>query len=422
MTRRANDRQINRRQFLGTTAAGVGAGMLASGLTPRTARSAARTPGANERIVMGTIGTGGMSCHHLGIYKEKFAKDVDVVAFCDIYEDRFNRAKEIFPDAKIYWDYRELLDRKDIDAVLIASPEHWHCQHLIDAVQAGKDAYSEKPLSHTLEQSAKMVEAVRKTDRIVQIGMQRRSTQSIILARQIVEGGALGEVALVRAWWFWNLPPMRTDRKFNGRLDWDKFQAPCKPEERVPPNPERYFDWRYFWAYSGGNLTDQGAHLMDVVQWFINDGEPPLAAQEHGAVYQKVGYQTPDTFCAVFEYPKFMATWTLTYDNEWQRAWGICFQGNRATLLLDDNGAKFYHEPWRAKADGSDPDPMAQVAGGLQVDEHQRNFIECVRSRKEPNAPVEVGQKAVAGLHVANLAHFAKRRVALDRDYVTTSM
>jgi predicted dehydrogenase len=169
-------------------------------------------------------------------------------------------------------------------------------------------------------------------------------------------------------------------------------------------------------------MTDQGTHLMDVIQWFLNDGEPPLAAQEHGAVYGHPGWETPDVFCAIFEFPKFLTTWTLSYNNNYEDGWGIIFQGNKGTLLLDDDGAKLYDEPWKAAEGNKPPAPVKTLPGGLDVNAHHGNFFECVRTRKQPHAPIEVGQKAVAGLHLANRAHFAKRRAELGRDYVTVKV
>jgi len=376
--------------------------------------------GANERIRMGVIGCGGMARHHLDLLTKQHAGDVDVVAICDVYEPNAAAGREFYPGAELYGDYRRVLDRRDVDAVLIATPDHWHCRNLIDAVRAGKDAYCEKPMSWSLEQSAEMVREVRKTDRIVQIGMQRRSAEPVLEAKKLVDAGLLGDVSLARVWWYWNfgwLPP-ESQLSLEGKLDWDRFQEPCAEKDRVPLSIRRFRAWRYFWAYSGGNMTDQGTHLLDVVQWFCNAGEPPLAAQAFGENYAPRDYETPDTLCAIFEFPKFMATFTLTYNNNYLDAWGICLQGNKGTLLLDDTGAKLFAEPWKRK-NGKPPPPAHTVEGGLTVAAHWANFIECVRTRKQPNAPVEVGQKAVAGLHLANIAHHRRRRAELARDGVT---
>jgi predicted dehydrogenase len=161
-------------------------------------------------------------------------------------------------------------------------------------------------------------------------------------------------------------------------------------------------------------MTDQGTHLMDVIQWFCNDGKPPKAALSHGGVFIHKGGETPDNFSAIFEYPTFIATWTLCYGNSYEDSWKILIQGKKATLVLDDDGYRVFPEPWRRPK--IPPEAMHEYKGGIPTDPHVRNFLECVASRKEPNAPVEVGHNAVNAPHLANLAFFQKKRVALNED------
>lgn len=438
--RAGKNQGMSRRLLLNAAAAGVGAlavGSYAStpgrqqrspnygqSLTPKPGR---RILGANDRIQMGIIGSGGMGRHHMSIMNKR--DDVEFIAVCDIYEANRNEGNKLCGGkAQLFNEHEKLLEMKEIDGVVIASPDHWHMRHLVDTVLAGKDAYCEKPMSWSIPQGVNMVKQVRRTDRIVQIGMQRRSTPSIMEAKKIVDDGFLGEVSLVRAQWFWNRPDLPETFEPKGQLDWDRFQAPLHPDERYPMTPEnalKYQRWRYFWEYSGGNMTDQGTHLMDVIQWFLNDSKPPVAAQEHGAVYQIKGYETPDTFCAVFEYPKFMATWTLTYTNAWHNGWSIIFHGREGSLELDEMGARFYAEgnkgfawDWQRRP----PEPIHNIEGGLSVEEHEGNFLDCMRSRKEPNAPVEIGHQAVTALHLANAAHHAKKRAVLSDDGTSVSI
>ena len=191
-------------------------------------------------------------------------------------------------------------------------------------------------MSHSIEQGARMVKAARATRQIVQVGMQRRSSPAVQAAKKAVDDGVLGDIVLARAQWFWNQPPLPKSVELEGKLDWDRFQAPCK--HKRPADPVRWRVWRNFWDYSGGHCTDQGTHLMDVIQWFANDGGPPSAAECHGATYNLIGAEVPDTFCAVFEYPKFVATWTLTYGNSYMDGWTIMLQGRKGTMVLDDRG------------------------------------------------------------------------------------
>lgn len=156
-------------------------------------------------------------------------------------------------------------------------------------------------------------------------------------------------------------------------------------------------------------MTDQGTHLMDVIQWFCNDGNPPRAAFSYGSTYVHIGAEVPDTFSAIFEYPSFLATWTLCYGNSYEESWKIVIQGKKATLVIDDDGYRVYPEPWRRP--NIPPKAIHEYRGGIPTDPHVENFLECMRTRQEPNAPVEVGHKAVTGPHLANLAFQQKKRI-----------
>jgi predicted dehydrogenase len=345
-------------------------------------------------------------------------------AVCDVYEVNLDAGLEIAgPQAKGYRDHRALLDHKDIDAVLIATPEHWHHQHLVDAVHAAKDAYCEKPMSHSIEEGADMVSQVRKTDRIVQIGMQRRSSPPIRECKQLVDEGTIGEINLVRAEWYWNVE-MRTRSVLQAKLDWNRFVGPARKQ---PFDAVRYRHWRYFWDFSGGNMTDQGTHLMDVVQWFTNNTQP-RAAYCYGEVYKLQPSETPDTFCAVFEYPHFTCTWTLCYSNSFQTGWGLVFQGQKGTLELTEQGYRVYNEPWSATGTGyarwNVPRPaIEKLPGGLtSTVPHIQNFLDCVKSRQQPNATVELGHQAVRTLHLANIGGKKEARAVLADDGMTVTV
>jgi len=400
---------LTRRKFLGRSAA-VGLGVLAH------PSFNGRVFGANDRIVMGIIGAGGMGRGHMDNFKDQGA---DWAAVCDVYEMNTSTGLEVAgPQAKGYKDHRELLDRKDIVAVLIATPDHWHHDHLIDSLKAGKDVYIEKPLSWSIEQGANMVKAVRATDRIVQVGMQRRSSPVVRECKELIDKGMLGEINLVRAEWYWNVSvkprPVIVDK-----LDWARFVGPAKAQ---PFELIKFRNWRWFWDFSGGNMTDQGTHLIDVIQWFTGATQP-VAASCYGAVYKLQPAETPDTFSAIFEYPKFMATWTLAYMNSFQNGWGIVFQGQKGTLELCEQGYRFYQEPWAPKTRWERPEPaIEKLPGGLtQTPPHIKNFLECVRTRQQPNATIELGHQAVRTLHLANIAHHKKTRAVLGEDGVTVT-
>ncbi len=403
--------RITRRHFVRSTTAAAAAIVATSRTRP--------VLGANERVVMGIIGSGGMGRGHMNRLKNLGA---EWAAVCDVYDVNLQKGMDIAGSpAKGYTDHRRVLERHDIDAVLIASPEHWHHDHLIDAIRAGKDAYCEKPMSWSIQQGANMVKEVRKTDRIVQIGMQRRSSPLVREAKAIVDGGVIGEINIVRAEWYWNININR-EPNLPGTVDWETFQGPAP---RKPFDPIRFRSWRYFWDFSGGNMTDQGTHLLDVIQWF-NGVEQPIAAQTYGAVYKLQPAETPDTFCAIFEYPKFTCTWTLAYMNTFMKGWGIVFQGQKGTLELCEDGYRVFAEPWSEK--GYDrwktPAPVSQnIAGGAtDTTPHLKNFLECIKSRKQPNATVEVGHQAVRPLHLANIAHHRRCRAELGADGVSVKI
>ncbi|MBI4903556.1 MAG: Gfo/Idh/MocA family oxidoreductase [Acidobacteria bacterium] len=359
-------------------------------------------PGANDRIRYGLIAAGGRGRYVSKIFSKLGA---ECVAVCDAYEPNIELAKKDSPEAKGYVDYRALLDRKDIDAVLIASPDHWHCRMLLDSIAAGKDAYSEKPLSKSLQESKLMIDGVRKSKKVVQIGMQRRSAEAVIKAKQLVDDGVLGRVTLVKPQWNWNISKPLNNSPLPGKLHWDRFLGSA-PKRDLEPMRFRY--WRYFWDYAGGNMTDQGTHLMDVVQWFTKQG-PPKSAICHGYVAKMTGAEHPDVFSAVFEYPDMMVTWTLDYANSYQNGWSITFMGDKATMILDDAGYQVYAEPWKRTNE-----PIYQEKAAVPVESHVQNFFDCIKSRKDPNCTVEIAAAAVAGPHLANQALLKGRKVSFN--------
>lgn len=357
--------------------------------------------GANDRIRYGLIATGGRGRYLQRIFTKQGA---ECGAVCDVYEPNLKLAQEAAPNAKAYLDYHELLASKDLDCVVIASPDHHHCPMLMDSLAAGKDVYLEKPLSKSLEESTKMIQAVRKSKQVVQIGMQRRSAESIMKAKKLVDDGVLGRVTLVKPQWHWNIAGPLDNSPLPGKLDWKRFLGSAKKREL---EPMRFRKWRYFWDYAGGNMTDQGTHLMDVVQWFTKSG-PPKAALCHGYVAKMTGAEHPDVFSAVFEYPEMMVTWTLDYCNSYQNGWSITFMGDKGTMILDDAGFVVYGEPWK-KTNA----PIYQEQAPVPVESHVQNFLDCMKSRKDPNCTVEIAAQAVAGPHLANQALLKGRKVAL---------
>ncbi|HOE11967.1 MAG TPA: Gfo/Idh/MocA family oxidoreductase [bacterium] len=394
-------KEIGRREMVKSSVI-AGAALAAPLILPK------RVFGANDQLIMGIIGPGGQGRGLMGIHQKAGAK---FVAVCDVSEQNLQKGLEIAKrdnEGKVddYLDYRELLERKDLDAVIIATPEHQHCTQMIDAVQAGLDVYCEKPMSHSIEEGARTIREVRKTDRIVQIGMQRRSSPLLFKARDAVRSGMLGQVTMVKAEWNWNCAGPTNNEPLGYNLDWERFMWPAK---RVKFEPMKVRNWRGFWAFSGGFNCDQGTHIMDVVQWFMGTGTP-REAECFGKVFNMTGVETPEVFTSIYYYDGYIASWTLNYNSTYMDWWHILFQGTKGTMHVDRFGFQVYQEP----IDPVPKNPVLAEVGELEITPHVENFIECVKTRKEPNAPVEVGHTAVCGPHLANVAWHKRRRAKLN--------
>ncbi|MCC6291864.1 MAG: Gfo/Idh/MocA family oxidoreductase [Bryobacterales bacterium] len=359
--------------------------------------------GANDKVNYACIATGGRGRYLMSKFK---ALGAECTAICDVYEPNLDKAAEIAPGAKRYLDYGELLAaHKDLDAVVLAGPDHHHWPMLKAALQAKKDAYAEKPLSYTLEQSQEMVAAVKASRQIVQVGMQRRSAPAIHKAKKLVDDGVLGRITVVKPQWHWNVSAPLDNSPLPGKLDWKRFLGTARQR---PLEPMRFRRWRYFFDYAGGNMTDQGTHLMDVVQWFTNNGAPRSAVAQ-GYVAKMTGSEHPDVFSAVFEYPGLIVNWTLDYANSYHNGWSITFLGDKGTMILDEEGYRVYAEPWKA----SNP-PIFEEKAPVPMEAHIQNFLDCLKSRQQPNCTVDIAAAAVAGPHLANLAMFQGKKVRLE--------
>jgi predicted dehydrogenase len=396
---------ITRRGFLKETALAGATAAVLGGLAP------ARVLGANDKIRVGAIGTGWRSQELMKIFVDN--PSVDLVAVCDVYGPRRDKALKIAgPDAKSYLDYHELLDRKDIDAVIIASPDHWHKQMLIDAVHAGKDAYLEKPIMHSIEEGVEMVRAVEESKRIVQTGTQQRSGPHWIMGKQIIDSGKLGRITFVHAYWYQNytvffpvLPAVD-----QSQLDWKRFLGDA-PEQ--PFTLEKFHWWRWFWDFGGGILTDLLTHLIDVIQWYM--GQPaPMTATTTGEVYH-MPWQAPDTLTAAYVYPgKFMVTFTGAINSNVDDG-GIEFRGSEATLKIDRKHMAVYPEGGKPVPGTLVPEPEILVRSEHDYTiDNVNNFLDCVRNRKTPNADIHVGFEAARTSWIGNAALKRGMKVVWD--------
>jgi predicted dehydrogenase len=372
--------QTNRRTFL-----------VAGGLT---AISAARASGSNDSIRVGVIGCGGRLRNLLDSADK--VGGFEILAACDVYEPRRDAIRQRYASLdSTHLDYREVLDRKELDAVFIATPDHWHVKVLSDAVAAGKDAYVEKPVTHKLEEDEPVIRAVRESKRIVQCGMQQRSWVHFRSAVDLIQGGSIGRVTRVRTYWYQDYqgrPPIK--RIEPNLLDWKRWLGDAADQ---PFDEEKYRHWRWFWSFGGGAMTDLFTHWIDVAHWAMNAPAPSLV-QSMGDTYFFDKWECPDTVQSILRYPGFEVGYEGTMVSSIDDG-GLEFRGTTGTLKI--NRSKF--EIYREGVSGAEPSLSERSVRDGTID-HMQNFYDCVRDRKEPNAPIEAGVAAARAGHLANLA------------------
>ena len=368
-----------------------------------TAASYSRILGANDRIRVGAIGTGNRCQYLLGLLNKIGGNDI--VAVCDVYEPRRAQAKAKYAaaEASESVEYREVLDRGDIDAVVIGTPDHWHVPITIAAVKAGKDVYCEKPVTHMLEEGEPLIAAVRESKRVVQTGTQQRSWEHFIQAKEVIASGRLGQVTFIRTYWYQNHIASRTNPPLidTAKLDWKRFLGATAERPFVA---DQFANWRWYWDFGGGAMTDLFVHWVDVAHWYMGT-DTPLRATATGVRAILTERETPDTMSAALSYPGNVV---VQFDSAllgYLEGGGLVFRGPKAAMRLWRGGFAVYDEVPRYS---ESPDPKNAALevksthdGGL---DHMKNFVECMRSRKTPNAPVEVGVAAARAGHVANLA------------------
>jgi predicted dehydrogenase len=374
------------------------------------AGSVALAQGANEFISVGVIGAGGRGKYHIAQFKEVGAK---VDAVCDIYEPNLEAGLKLAnTGAKPYRNYKKMLEDKSLQAVLIATPDHWHAQMTIDAVEAGKDVYVEKPMVHKIAEGFRVIEAVRRTKRVVQVGMQRRSYDVFQEAKQILDSGVTGEIRLVNSWWLNNQSGLRQG-KLQGKLDWQQWLGSAPKREM---DPLRFYNWYYFWDYSGGLMVGQAAHVVDAIHWMMNS-RYPVAVTCAGGRVNLVGAEVPDTTCMSIEYPEnYLAVFTLGYKAmhyPFSNDQLMQFHGNKARYDVGREGYALYPE---SKEVDAKPTKEVKRPGTFEpaTRAHIRNFLECIQTRKDPNATVEMGHSTAIVLCMAMESLQQGRRMRWD--------
>ena len=396
---------LSRREFLKDSGLAGASVALLGGLAP------GRVLSANDQIRVGVLGSGGRAQYLMHLFKK--SPVTQFVAVCDVYGPHRAEALEIAgPEAKGYVDYREVLDRKDVDAVLIGSPDHWHKQMLLDSVRAGKDVYLEKPIMHSIAEGVEMVRAVAETKRVVQTGTQQRSWEHYILGKHIVDSGKLGKIIFVHTYWYqnyleWTAAPPEID---TSQLDWKRWLGSA-PDQ--PFNAEKFRLWRHYWDFGGGILADLLTHWIDVIQWYMGQPGPKTATTTAQTYLFK--WEAPDAVSAAFEFPgDFLVAFTGAYNDSIDDG-GIELRGSQATLKIDREHLAVYPEgvKWVPGSQAPEPEILVRSERDGTLD-HVNNFLDCVRSRQTPNASIQVGFEAARTSWIGNIALRRGAKVVWD--------
>ena len=405
-----SDNSIARRDFLKQAAIGTAAMMVYP----------SHVLGVNDRVRVGMIGAGGRGQELLRQVVE--VPNTELVAIADIYPRRFDEAKKTVPNFKSFSDYRQLLDQKDIDAVIVASPLHIHTRHFLDTLAAGKDLYSEKTMTWSIPEAEKCLDAAKKSDRVVQIGLQHVSDGSLADTRKWIKDGMVGKVTMVESWmsrnsphghgqWVRPVPPDVTASNVN----WDAF---LNGRPKQPFDANKFINWRLFWEFSGGNITENMVHQMSWIMTALDLPIPTAAFMSGGVFSEKDGRQVPDTIIVTLDFPQdFVMTWQSTFSNR-RYGLGEHILGSDGTVEhiageqnmvtgRSESSIKYFPEKVNRK-DGT------ELVGNTPDENHMANFIDCVRSRKTPNASVDIGYRTAVAAHMANLAYRRKERVTWE--------
>jgi predicted dehydrogenase len=408
---------INRRDFLHTAMAAAAAAQA----RPLFASHQQGVAGANDRIRVGLIGCGNRGNQVATDWMKH--KDSVFVAACDVAKDRLDQTAARLGQTQqntldTYEDYKRILDRKDVDAVLIATPDHWHSPMTIDALSAGKDVYCEKPVSNTIEAAVRMLDAGRRSNRIIQIGLQQRSWHHFQEAARLFHDGYIGKsVNHVQM-----CPPgggfnagapqqPQTPQDPPAGFNWEMFQGPARRKPFVPGRR----NWRGWYDYGGGNLTDWGVHLTDIMNWYMKaDGSTPMltSASAQYVRLAKDPERVPDTYAVTWQFEHFVATLSnamVPGADGAQERYGNYFFGDRGVLLVNRMGYEVmpYAPPARGRGANApeppprldpkkfkDPSGMSEIADssfGSATHRHVRNFLDSVKSRQKPVCPIEIG-------------------------------
>jgi predicted dehydrogenase len=413
---------LTRREFLrtsGSAAVGVGLGLRVAEAADAPAEKPAQPPAKpmppaspSEKIVMGVIGCGGQGRAVMNEHMQH--PDVAIAAVCDV--DRRHLAEAGQEVEKKYGkrpaefkDFRQLLERTEINAVIIATPDHWHALPAVLACEAGKDVYLEKPIAHDIVEGCAIVNAAKKFNRVVQVGTWQRSVSHFINAIEFVRSGKMGKITVCRAWTLGGAAVGHEEPASPPpELDWDLWLGPAP---KVPYRSNRcHVNWRWFFDYGAGLTGDWGVHMMAIVLLGMNQWHPLAVSSVGGKLVSgpKDDRDTPDTQMAIFQFPDFVMNWEIHVGPpglDGGGHHGAEFIGEAGTLLVDRGGLQ-----WRPN--GSQGGPSGETAGGS----HSRNFLDCVKSRAKPRSDIETMHATTTMCHLANLAYRTGKRIRWDAE------
>jgi predicted dehydrogenase len=426
----ANKHNLSRRAFVG------------SGTAALSAASWQRVWGANERVGVGFIGYGLIGKRHVLDFKRE--RDANLVALAEVHRGRLEEGlAEIGAGARGYADFRRLLEQRHVDAVVISTPDHWHALQAMLACAAGKDVYVEKPLTLFVREGRWLIDVARRQRRVVQVGTQQRSGPHYRRARELIRSGHVGNVHSVRMTSFRNVMPgfgRPADCDPPRELDWDMWLGPAP---RRPYNPNRcIYHFRWFWDYSGGQMTNLGAHALDIVHWLQDTNAPRAVSAAGGRFCLQDNGETPDTQDVLLEYPRFTAVWSHREACLGQRPrFAMEFCGTRGILAIGRSGFSVIPDPLvppqntipqftgahpvggprRVEVEGTPPprtraidDRTGDPAAQFRL--HVRDFLDCVKSRRQPVADLESAHRVATACHLANLSLRLRRKLRWDAD------
>jgi predicted dehydrogenase len=401
-----------RREFVGNVLAGAAALAVTGPFASR------RVLGANNRIRIGLIGAGGRGQE---IFKSALqCPNTEAVAVADVYTRRLDEVKKFAPQVKTYQDFRKLLDDKSIDAVLIATPQHQHALNFVPAIQAGKDIYQEKTMAFNPDHAKRMRRAFKSSDRVVQVGIQSTSSGAVALAREYLTAEKMGTITAIHTHHYRNAPyggwkraiPADCDQQ---HVDWPGFEGEAKP---YPFDPNRVINWRFYWDYDGGNVYENMVHQVGF--WYkMMDLNIPTSVTMTGANYLCPEMECPDTMDVSMSQPeKLLFTWNSMFGNRYFGEGDDMILGNKGTIFRDDHDRVRY-EPQDRPRSSISAGPVGKnadiVGGGDATLAHMQNFFDCMRSRKEPNCPFEIGFRSAIACYMCITSYRQNRPIRWDK-------